>query len=101
MNIFCSVVLRLDMSLHLHRSHLEKGFLFLIKHALINSSIFKIEQNSQHCLMSVRGVELVVRADDVMWNMLAVSVACQLSCIAKGHGSFVTHFHTVLDVMTD
>jgi hypothetical protein len=68
MSIFCSVVLRLDMSLHFQRFHLEKVFLFLVKHALINSSIFR-----QHCLTPVRGVELVVRTGHVIWNMLAVS----------------------------
>jgi hypothetical protein len=66
MPIFCSVILRLDVSLHLQWFRLENGLLLLVKHALINSSIFKREQNRQHCLKPVRGVDLFVRTDDVM-----------------------------------
>jgi hypothetical protein len=40
--------------------------------------------------------------DPVMCNMPAIPAdECHLSCIPQGRRSFVTHFHMVLNIMTD
>ena len=82
MSIFCSVVVMLVCRYVFNGFTSKSVSYFLSNTHLLTARFSKENKNRQHCLTSVRGVELVVSTGDVMWNIVAVSanVSAELYC---------------------